>query len=362
MTTLPPPGPEPAQPSPPVMRTQVPEVPRRRGRLRAWLVIGGAALLALVGGAAIAYAVVSAQRTPQAAATAFLDELVAGDAAGAQSLLASIPAGNPVLLQPDTYAAAEDRITGYTVLGSRTDGSTAAVEVEIEQGGERYTHDLSLALVRRDLGLFDVWRVSGDSLPTVYLTFARPDGMGLEVNGTEFGELSGDFELDMPALPGTYEFEPTGAGDYYGAEPVTVVLRLDGPESSTTVALPVSLTDAGVESATAAVNAHLDACLAQPVLAPGPNCGFAAVQDDATYSNIRWTLVTRPGVTFGDYSSGQGWAVIPSSPGAMRFDADYETASESGTAESLIEGFEQSGFISSIDESGGAVFESVEYR
>ncbi|MGX5681580.1 hypothetical protein [Schumannella luteola] len=364
MTALPPPGPAPVEPVPPVTHTEIPAVP---GRRRRWLpfAIAGAAVLALLGGAAAAFAIVSAQRTPQAAVSAFLDELVAGDAAGAQSLLASIPSGNPVLLQPDTYAATDDRIEGYSVVSATVDGATATVTVEIEQGGERSTHELPLALVRKDLGLFDVWRVTSDALPTVYVTYARPDGMGLDVNGTEFDGLSGAFDLNVPAFPGTYVFEPTGSTDYFAAEPVTVTLSFanaDDSDGSTTVALDVELTDAGVAAATAAVNATLDACLAQPVLAPQPNCGFGAIQDDATYTNIRWTLTARPGVSFGTYSAGDGWAVIPTSPGSMRLDADYETATEYGTAESVIDGFEQSGFIRSIDEAGSAVFESVEYR
>lgn len=361
MTQLPPPGPSPVEPVPPVVNTEIPAVPARRSGLRLGLIIGGAALIGIIAAAGITYAVIASQRTPEAAASTFLDELVAGDAAGAQRLLASIPSGNPVMLQPDTYAATTDTISGYTVIGSSTDGSASTVTVEIEQAGESYTQELSLSLLRRDLGVFDVWRVDASTLPTVYLTFARPEGMGLSVNGTDFGPMSGAFDVDIPALPGTYTFEPVGTTEFYSAEPVTITLRLDGPDSSTTAALEVLLTEAGTAAAQAAVNAHLDGCLAQPVLAPGPNCGFGVIQDDATYTNIRWTLLSRPTVTFGAYRSDVGWAVIPSAPGSMRLDADYETTSEFGTAESVIDGFEQGGLIVSIGEDGVAVFESVEY-
>jgi hypothetical protein len=310
-----------------VVHTEIPAVPARRSRLRLGLIIGGAVLVALLAGAGITYAVVASQRTPEATVSAFLDELVAGDAAGAQRLLTSIPSGNPVLLQPDTYEATPDTISGYTVLDSSTDGATSTVTVEFEQAGETYTQDLSLSLVRRDLGVFDVWRVDGSNLPSVYVSYARP----------------------------------VGATDYYSAEPVSITLRFDGPDSSTTALLEVLLTEAGTASAQAAVNAHLDGCLAQPVLAPGPNCGFGVIQDDATYSNIRWTLLTRPTVTFGAFRPDSGWAVIPASPGSLRFDADYETSSEYGTAESSFNALEQAGVIVSIDENGVAEFESVEY-
>lgn len=361
MSQLPPPGPAPLEPVAPVVHTEIPAVPARRSRLRLGLIIGGAVLVALLAGAGITYAVVASQRTPEATVSAFLDELVAGDAAGAQRLLTSIPSGNPVLLQPDTYEATPDTISGYTVLDSSTDGATSTVTVEFEQAGETYTQGLSLSLVRRDLGVFDVWRVDGSNLPSVYVSYARPDGMELSVNGTDFGLMLGAFDLDIPALPGSYTFEPVGATDYYSAEPVSITLRFDGPDSSTTALLEVLLTEAGTASAQAAVNAHLDGCLAQPVLAPGPNCGFGVIQDDATYSNIRWTLLTRPTVTFGAFRPDSGWAVIPASPGSLRFDADYETSSEYGTAESSFNALEQAGVIVSIDENGVAVFESVEY-
>lgn len=319
-------------------------------------------VVGLLVGAVVTYAIVAAQRTPEAAASAFLDELVAGDSAGAQNLLAQLPAGTPVLLQPDTYAAATDRITGYTVLGGSTENDRARVKVEVHQGGETYTQELSLTLVRRDLGLLDVWRVDGDNLPTVYITYAHPEGMGLTVNGKEFELAAGSFEVGIPAFPGTYAFEPTGVTEYYSTEPATTTLRFDGPGSSETVAFDVTLTAAGVAAAQRAVDARLDECLAQPVLAPGPNCGFSVAEDGATYTNIRWTLLARPTVSFGAYRTGAGWAVIPVSSGSMRVDADYTSGGESGIAESVVEGYDQSGFITSIDENGVAVFESAEYR
>lgn len=359
MTLLPPPGPSPDAPVPPAQRVDVPDVPGT-GRSKLPFLIAGGALVLLLGGLGIAYAIVAAQRTPEAAVSQFLDKLVAGEAGKAQKLLASIPAGNPALLQPDTYEATGDRITGYSILETSTEGDRAVASVEFEQAGETYTEELELERVGKDLGVFDVWRIDGASMPIVYLTYPRPDGMGLDVNGTELGGFENAYQLEVPAWPGTYEFVPTGATDEYGSEPVTVTVRFGGMDASTTAALTVELTEAGTAAATAAVNARLDSCLAQPALNPGPNCGFGVVQDDATYTNIRWTLLARPAVAFGSYTS-DGWAVSTSAPGSMRLDADYSTASETGTAESVIDGFEQGGFILSFTD-GAAEFESWIYQ
>jgi hypothetical protein len=354
MTDLPAPQPE----------TQIaaPE-PATKAR-RPWLVpviIAAGAVVLLGAGAGIGYAVVVGQRSPEAVVSSYLNELVAGDAAAAGTWMTALPEGNPVLLQPDTYAGVTDPISDFTVIDTDIDGKVAEVTVEFVQGSETYTQELTLSLIKRDLGIFDVWRVDGSNLPGVYVSFARPDGMDLSVNGTDFGVLVGSYEYDVPALPGTYTFTPEGTTEFYTAEPVTVTIRFDGPESTTSVALPVTLTEAGAASAQAAVNAYLDSCLAQPVLAPSGNCGFSIAQDDGTYTNIRWTLLVRPTVSFGDYRSGRGWAVIPEAPGSMRLDADYELPGEYGTAEGTISGFKQAGFVL-VDEAGVATFESVIYE
>ncbi len=328
-------------------------------RLRLLLIIGGGVLAALLATVGILYAVLAAQRTPHAVVESFLTALVDGDPAAAADLLAAQPTGNPVLLSDAAVPAASDRLTGFTVVSTTTDDERTTVTVEIEQAGETDTVDLPLVLVRRDGGILDVWRIHPEALPTVYVTYPRPEGMELTVNGTPFGMLAGAFEVDVPAFPGTYVFEPRGGTDSYDAEPTSVTVRFG---SDGTAALPVRLTEAGEAAARAAVNAHLDACLAQPVLAPVGDCGFWVIDDGATYTNIRWTLLARPTVTFGDYTDRGGWAVLPETPGSMRFDADYSLPGESGTAEAVFDAYEQAGVITGFDDAGAATFESITYR
>lgn len=335
-----------------------PSAPASRRPLTMLFVLGGALVAGLLLAFTIGYAVVSSQRTPEIAASAFLDALIDGDSAAALTHMAGVANAPDTLLDPEVFAAATDRITEYTVLSSSTLGDEARVTIEATQGSETTEQEIVLVLAGRDLGLFDVWRVSGEILPRVELSYVRPEEMRLAIGGVSV-EASGDeLSFQLPALPGTYVFEPTGSTEWFAAEPVTVTVGFDG--ATTPVTLPVTLTEAGSASARTAIDSRLDGCLAQTILRPEPNCGFGVTQDDATYTNIRWTLLTRPTVTFGDYVSGQGWPVTAASPGSMRMDADFTRGSESGAAASTVDGFEQAGAIT-FDENG-AVFESVTYQ
>lgn len=353
--------PVPSTPAPPAPGdgTNPADTAAARRRIRLVLIIAGSVFLALLATVGILYAVLAAQRTPQAVVESFLGSLVDGDPTAAAALLAVQPTGNPVLMSDATVPAPADRVTGFRVISATTEGERTTVIVDVDQAGETDTVELPLVLVRRDGGILDVWRIHPDVLPTVYVTYPRPDGMDLTVNGAPFGVLVGAFDVDVPAFPGTYVFEPEGGTDSYDAEPASVTVRFG---SDGTAALPVTLTAAGEESARAAVNAHLDACLAQPVLAPSGDCGFWIIDDGATYTNIRWTMLARPTVTFGDYTDRGGWAVLPDAPGSIRFDADYSLPGESGTAEAVFDALELEGVITGFDDAGAATFESVQYR
>lgn len=331
-----------------------------RGILALILIL--ASITVLVAAAVTTYLVIASQRTPQIAVSAFLDGLIDGDATAAAALMTDVPTGNPAMLNPEAYAAATDRISGFTVLDATTDddGDDAVATVEIEQGAESYEQKITLSLVRRDLGLFDVWRVDGSNLATVYVSYARPEGMDLTVNGSDFGVLVGSYEYNARALPGTWEFAPTNDTDFYTAEPVTVITRF--ADAKATAALPVVLTEAGVTAATAAVNAQLDGCTAQSSMNPGPACGFGLTDDgtyaNAVYSNIVWSIAARPTFTFGDWRTEFGWALVPGTGGHLTATADFDSDEAYGTAEGSVTDFIQRGSISGIDESGVATFVS----
>lgn len=326
--------------------------------LKLLFVLGGALLAALLLAFTIGYAIVSSQRTPELAASAFLDAVVQGDSVAALGQMSGVSNAPELLLAPEVFEAATDRITDYAVLETTTEGDQARVRVEVTQGGETSEQEIVLVRAGRDLGLFDVWRVSGEILPRVEVSYGRPEGMGLAIGGVEV-EASGDaLSFQLPALPGTYVFEPTGDTEWFTAEPVTITLGFDGQTHP--VALPVALTESGAAAAQSAIDARLDGCIAQAALRPEPNCGFGVVDDGASYTNIRWSLVTRPTVSFGDYQANRGWPVTAASSGSMRMNADFTLGSESGTADALVENFEQSGAITGFDD--GAVFESVIYE
>jgi hypothetical protein len=321
--------------------------------------VGLVALSALLAAGGILIGVITVQRSPQTAAERFLTALVENDPDAVVASLVGRPGGQTTLIGDDTTPT--NGVSEFHVLSTSVDGADATVVAEVTIAGQTSSVDVPLQLVRRDLGVFDVWRVDPALLPTVYISFARPDGMDLTVNGGSLAALDGPSESSVPALPGTYVFEPTGGTDFYGAEPVTVTV---GFGDRGTAALPVRLTDAGTAAAQAAVNAQLDACVGQAALVPSGNCGFGATDDGAgaTYTNIRWEILVRPTVTFGEYTERDGWAVTPASPGSLRMTADYDLPGEYGTAEANIDGVEQAGRITGFDPDGIAAFESVEYR
>jgi hypothetical protein len=276
--------------------------------------------------------------------------------------MTGIPTGNPTMLSDDAYAAATDHLSKFTVTGTTITADAAVASVSITQAGKSYEQDLTLSLVRRDLGIFDVWRVDGSNLPNVYISYARPDGMGLTVNGVDFGVIVGSYQYDVPAFPATWEFAPEGGTDFYDAAPVSVTTRFEGEGASTTAALPVTLTDAGVASANAAMSAQLDACMAQATMNPGPGCGFGLTDDgqftNAVYSNVVWTLDQRPTVTFGDWRTNFGWAVVPGTPGSLSATAEFTADEGDGDASGTVPDFMQHGTITTIDDAGVATFVS----
>lgn len=331
----------------------------RPPRSRVPLIVGLVVLSALLAAGGILVGVITAQRSPQAAAERFLTALVESDPDAVVAALVGRPGGQTTLIGEGT--APTDGVTAFQVVSSSVEGAEATVVAEVTLAGETNTVEIPLQLVRRDLGVFDVWRVDSTILPTVSITYARPDGMDLTVNGGTLAAFDGPSESGVPALPGTYVFEPTGGTDLYAADPVTVTV---GFGDRGTAALPVHLTDAGRSAAQAAVNAALDACVGQPTFAPVGNCGFQALDDGAgaTYTNIRWEILVRPTVTFGDYTDHGGWAVSPASGGTLRMTADYDLPGEYGTGEATVDNVEQAGWITGFDADGIAAFESVEYR
>lgn len=321
------------------------------------LVIVGAAIIAAGG---ITYAVIASQRSPEVAVTSYLQALVDGDATAARSLMMGIPTDTPTMLDDHAYAAGADHITKFTVSSVTVTGEDAVATVELSQAGATYQQKVTLGLIRHDLGIFEVWRVDASNLATVYLSYARPDGMSLTVNRVDFDELAGAYEYDAPAFPGTWQFAPVGGTDFYDAAPVSVTTRLDGDRS--TAALPINLTDAGIASATAAMAAQLDGCLAQATIAPAPGCGFLLRDDgeyeNAEFSNIVWTLDARPTATFGDWRTDVGWAVIPGTPGAMSATAEFTSDDGDGDTTGTVSGYVQRGTITTIDDAGIATFVS----
>lgn len=318
----------------------------------------------IIVGLVVTFAVLAAQRTPEAAASRFLDAIIEGDDTAAIEALASKPTGPGYLLQDGVLEAASAGISDYTIVGTSEGPDMATLEVEITQGEETYTTELYVHKVGREALFFTTWRVDESALPTVRIAFPRPAGMSLAVNGVDLPEYTTATVLDVPALPGTYTFEPVGGTDLYSAETVTIAPHL-GSSQNLDAELPVTLTEAGVTAAQAAVNAQLDGCVAQATTAPGPACNFSIIDNSGyPYTTLTWTLLTRPTVTFEAYDGSRGselsagWAVVPADPGSLRFDASGSDASYEYTGSGGVDRFYQAGVIT-IDD-GQVTFTSLD--
>ncbi|UDF14515.1 hypothetical protein LH407_06545 [Antiquaquibacter oligotrophicus] len=340
-----------------------PPQPRSRRGLFIGLIVGGAALLLLILAGVIVSGVLAGQRTPEASVARLLQSVIDGDSAAALGELAGAPNGPDFLLADGVYEASSGGITDYRIIGSDRNFDTAIVRVEITQDGDTYTADLQTENTGRELVFFDSWRVAPESLPTVRIDYPRPADMSLAVNGVEIPSFTTGTVLGVPALPGTYTLDAVGGTENYGAESVTVSPRF-GSAGDLDAELPVTLTEAGAASAQAAVNAHLDGCLAQATFTPGPACNFAISNTSGyPYTTITWTLNARPTVTFEAYTGNSGsslsagWPVVPGDDGSATLSASGSDASYEYTGSGTVNVF-QTGVITFPD--GTAVFTSPE--
>lgn len=312
---------------------------------RQWLlpaVAGGIAVAILAGAALISYSVLSAQHSPEARVTEFLQSLVDGDATTAAEQLTDLSEHEPDLLTQRAYDAATDHITGFTVTNVHADGDHAAVHVAVVQGKSNYTTTIDLVRTGHE-GLFDVWSVDAASLPALSLDFARPSAARLAVNGIAYPDFSSERATSIPAFPGTYVFDIARPVDGLEVEPATVEATFVTPGGDLHAVVGVTLSEAGADLAREAIADHERACFSQAVMSPTGGCGFAVTGDGSGYTNQRWTTVTAPVIEFGPWTEA-GAEVRVVSPGTLRWDADID----GGTAESVFNTYQPAGWITDV--------------
>jgi len=298
--------------------------------------IGGGALILVVGGLAVAYAVLSAAHAPEKPVVAYLDDIVAGDVEDAVAQLENGP--RSPLLDDDVYAATEDRITGYTIGEVTSDGVTATVSVELTTASGKSTENVALVSTGTDM-LWQMWAVDGEKLPEVDIAWFAPDGYDLAVNGVALPGVGG--RQHYAALPGIYEFAPAEESTLMTAEPGTATVDSFTHAGDDSVDTSVVLTEEGEKQARTALAKFVDACIKQHVMSPKGGCGFGILSDGEVYPTLNWSISRRPQVTFNAFD-GFGFEVITTKTGIFKLKGENSQYIITG----IIDNYEYFGFMS----------------
>ncbi|WP_341579716.1 hypothetical protein [Microbacterium schleiferi] len=270
----------------------------KRGPLIA-VVAAGVVLLAVAG---LVLWLLQRPPGPQAVAEDYLRALAGGDADTALDLVAS-DSLDPSLIEA-AFAGATATISDAEVTGVIEDGETATASIT-------YTLDSTsgsgeLMLQQTPTG----WKVAPDGLGTVTITSTLGDAAAI---GTAV------FGVNEPVLllPALYEIDAAPVGILTGALTVAVA-----PGSAATAALQPQLSDTALETASAQVQAYVDACTA-PADAVPENCGIRVpwAADLATLTSLSFRVETAPTLAFAeDLSSfaATGGVLVATASGTTR--------------------------------------------
>jgi hypothetical protein len=270
----------------------------KRGPLIA-VVAAGVVLLAVAG---LVLWLLQRPPGPQAVAEDYLRALAGGDADTALDLVAS-DSLDPSLIEA-AFAGATATISDAEVTGVIEDGETATATIT-------YTLDSTsgsgeLMLQQTPTG----WKVAPDGLGTVTITSTLGDAAAI---GTAV------FGVNEPVLllPALYEIDAAPVGILTGALTVAVA-----PGSAATAALQPQLSDTALETASAQVQAYVDACTA-PADAVPENCGIRVpwAADLATLTSLSFRVETAPTLAFAeDLSSfaATGGVLVATASGTTR--------------------------------------------
>lgn len=330
-----------------------PPPPPRKRNAAPWIA-GAGVLVLLIGGSLAGISFGAATHAPEVQVQAFLDALVEGNAEQAIALTGTEVGPGDLLLSNEAYQNADDRITGYTIGDSRADGDSASVTATIKQGGFSYDEVFSLTRTGRDAVVFDVWALDPPAISILAVGVSAPDDAVVEVGAVDVSPARSGDGVELRALPGTYAVTLGGDTTWYDAEPTSASVVGFGARAEPAESLAVDMTDEGTRSATDAVDAWLDDCVASTELAPA-GCPFSASNPgDLELSNIAWT-VTKPEFSFGDFTDGS-WPVVSETVGeavATADGVDPETGETGRTSTQPIP-FDIRGVIDGFTDEGAA--------
>lgn len=334
--------------------------PRPRRKLRRGALIGiiagGTAIVLLAVAGIVGYSVGTASHSADRPVRAFLDDLTAGKVDDALQAAGIEHDKDDVLLTEAAYKKATGRVTGYRIAATRDDGDTATVTAYLKQDGRDVSTTFTLDKTGTEWGVFPVWELQAPKLGTVDVSVRGPSGAKVTVAGQSVTTAK-DGTAELPALPGTYDVALVG-GKWFQADGSKATVAGFGGEVSTPVSMTTKLTAAGEQSAKAAVDAWVNGCIASTDASP-KGCSFYAYGEDPayTYTNQKWTLVTRPAVSVGGWVS-SGWLVTTTTFGRATFTADISGPGGVGTASAGPMNVNASGYITGFTDQG-ATFRSA---
>lgn len=329
--------------------------PRRRGRLIG-LVAGGAAVVLLLVVGVAGYAVGSDAHAADRPVRAFLDDLTAGRVDKALTEAHVQHGKSDVLLTDAAYAKATNRVTGYRITGVQQDGDTATVGAYLALAGRQVPATFTLDQTGTDWGVFPRWQLQAPRLATVDVVVQGPPKSTVTVAGQR-ATTDSSGALTLKALPGAYPVAVDG-GKWFSADAQTAAVRGFGGTASAPVTVTTTLTDAGRQAATDAVDRWVDTCVASTSTTP-EGCSFYAYGANPanTYTNQKWTLESRPTFQVDGWLA-KGWMVTTTAAGSATYTADFTGPSGAGTATAGPINVTASGYVTGFTDAG-ATFESA---
>jgi hypothetical protein len=281
---------------------------KKRLKVAAWT----AGAVVVVGiGAGIAYNILATGAYgPQAKVEQYLSALQNGEASTATALLdPNVATAERVLFNDEIFAAAENRITGFSIRDVVTKEDTAMVVADVVQDAKTTPLTFELEQDGRTAVVFKDWRIASGgswSLP-LELPAGRQEikvnGVAVEIAGGQ-DNFQGGVRSLVPVLPGDYVISAPEGTRYisYGSEQ-TVRVPVDSGVQPETAVFEQAMTEAVAADAAAQANAYLAKCIEAKELQPEgcPNAAFAW-RDEEKYRAINWKLETEP-----EYDVSRNW-------------------------------------------------------
>ena len=303
------------------------------------LLIGGGiavgAALVLVTGLTITFNVVSSTLySPEKQVEQYLSALQEGDASTAVEISApNAPSAEQALLTDAIAGAAGERISGFEITGSESDGDEGyLVTARVTQDSVTTTRVFHVERAGRAALVFPDWQVGQTEY--AFLSMEIPSGTtSILVNGQEVAvdSLAVEDGFAVAAvLPGQYTVGLPASSEFVDAEESTVFVSADPDEWYDLRAAPFyTLNDSGVTEVQSQVNAVIDECATSQDRLPGDGCPFETwFTGPVVEGSGSWTVDSYPTVKLEKDYRGEGWTLSDGEQGKATFSYQREGWSE----------------------------------